>query len=126
MNRYRNETTALGVHASGLAGLTAPVVGLVGGASAGAADLVKAILAGHRARRDRRRTLKELFALDDRLLADIGLARGDLLDVANRRLSIDELNARRSPMRRPAAPDADDAGEVTAPKALAAALDEAA
>ena len=128
MNRDRNEMTAFGAHASGLAGLSAPVVDLVAGAIAGAADLVDGTLAAYRARRDRRRSLKALFALDDRLLADIGLSRDDLLDVANRGLGVDELNARRYAMWRPSSRETGNAEEITVRRGVAAdeALDKAA
>ena len=76
----------------GLVGLTEPFTDLVSGAIAALWEIRS------RARENvsRRRTLRALERLDRRMLADIGLHPGDLVDVAIRKLPLDELERRRN------------------------------
>ena len=75
----------------GLIGLTEPLTELVSGAIAALRGLRSSL----REKAHRRRTLDALNRLDPRMLADIGLERGDLIEVAGRNLPLDELARRR-------------------------------
>ena len=75
----------------GLIGLTEPLTELVSGTIAALRGLRSSL----REKADRRRTLDALNRLDPRMLADIGLERGDLIAVASRNLPLNELTRRR-------------------------------
>ena len=79
----------------GLAGLTEPLTEQIAGALAGASTFIGEIF--HRLREgiERRRTIEALSALDTRLLKDIGIEPGDLVDVSSRGLPLTELSRRR-------------------------------
>ena len=77
----------------GLIGLTDPLTELVSGAIAALRGLRSSL----REKAHRRHTLATLNRLDPRMLADIGLERGDLVEVASRNLPLDELVRRRHP-----------------------------
>ena len=76
---------------SGLVGLTQPITDLVSGAIAA----LRAMRSTAREKVSRRRTLDSLNRLDRRMLADIGLQPGDLMDMANHNLPLDVLERRR-------------------------------
>jgi uncharacterized protein YjiS (DUF1127 family) len=61
-----------------------------------ARTLGEALLAGVRRRQQQRATRRALGALDQRLLRDLGLDRGDIDSVAARHRDADRLQARRS------------------------------
>ena len=75
----------------GLIGLTEPLTELISGTIAALRGLRSSL----REKAHRRRTLDALNRLDRRMLADIGLERGDLIEVAGRNLPLDELARRR-------------------------------
>ena len=75
----------------GLIGLTEPLTDLVSGTIAALRGLRSSL----REKAHRQRTLDALNRLDPRLLADIGLERGDLIEVSSRNLPLDELARRR-------------------------------
>ena len=75
----------------GLVGLTEPLTELVSGSLAA----LRSIRFSLRQRAQRRHTLDALHRLDERMLSDIGLERGDLIEVRNRNLPIRELARRR-------------------------------
>ena len=76
----------------GLVGLTEPFTDLVSGAIAA----LREMRSRSRENVSRRRTLRALKRLDRRMLADIGLQPGDLVDVAIRKLPLDEFERRRN------------------------------
>lgn len=80
----------------GLAGLTEPLTEQVAGALAGAGSVLGGLFLRLREGLERRRTIEALRALDPRVLEDIGLEPGDLIDVANRGLPLAELSRRRA------------------------------
>ena len=75
----------------GLVGLTEPLTELVSGVF----TALRGIRSSLRQRAQRRHTLEALNRLDRRMLSDIGLERGDLIEVENRNLPIRELARRR-------------------------------
>ena len=75
----------------GLVGLTEPLTELVSGVFAA----LRGIRSSLRQQAQRRRTLDALKRLDRRLLSDIGLEPGDLIEVEIRRLPVHELARRR-------------------------------
>lgn len=75
----------------GLVGLTEPLTELVSGTIAA----LRGLRASLREKADRRRTLDALNRLDPRMLADIGLEQGDLIEVAGRNLPLTDLAQRR-------------------------------
>ena len=77
---------------AGLVGLTQPITDLVSGAIAA----LGAMRSRARENANRRRTLDALHRLDRRMLADIGLQPGDLMDVANHNLPLEALERRRN------------------------------
>lgn len=80
----------------GLAGLTEPLTEQIAGALAGAGSVLGGLFRRLREGHERRRTIESLRALDPRVLEDIGLEPGDLIDVANRGLPLAELARRRA------------------------------
>ena len=83
----------------GLVGITEPFTDLV----AGALSALRGIRSSLRQRAQRRHTLAALRRLDPRLLADIGLEPGDLIEAETRSLPIQVLARRRhATSRRPA------------------------
>lgn len=83
----------------GLAGLTEPLTDQIAGALAGAGSVFSGLWSRLREGLERRRTIDALSALDARVLEDIGLEPGDLIDVANRGLPLAELSRRRARYR---------------------------
>ena len=75
----------------GLVGITEPFTELVSGALAALGGIRFSL----RQRAQRRHTLDALHRLDERLLADIGLERGDLIEAEARSLPIHDLARRR-------------------------------
>ena len=75
----------------GLVGITEPFTELVSGALAA----LRGIRLSLRQRAQRRHTLNALHRLDQRLLSDIGLERGDLIEAEARSLPIQDLARRR-------------------------------
>ena len=75
----------------GLVGITEPFTELVAGALAA----LRGIRFSLRQRAQRRHTLDALHRLDRRLLSDIGLERGDLVEAETRGLPIHDLARRR-------------------------------
>jgi uncharacterized protein YjiS (DUF1127 family) len=75
----------------GLVGITEPLTELVSGALAA----LRGIRFSLRQRARRRHTLDALHRLDQRLLSDIGLERGDLIEAETRGLPIQDLARRR-------------------------------
>ncbi len=75
----------------GLVGITEPLTELV----SGALSALRGIRSSLRQRAQRRHTLAALHRLDHRLLADIGLERGDLIEAEARGLPILDLERRR-------------------------------
>ena len=55
-------------------------------------DMSNSFLVFSRAKRRRRRALRELYQLSPRMLRDIGLTEGDVMAVARNRASVSELN----------------------------------
>ena len=76
----------------GLVGLTEPLTDLVSDAIAS----LRAMRSRMRENANRRSTLDALNRLDPRLLEDIGIQPGDLVDVASRNLPLEELERRRT------------------------------
>ena len=75
----------------GLIGLTEPLTDMVSGTIAALRGLRSSL----REKAHRRRTLDALKRLDRRMLADIGLEPGDLIEVTGRNLPLEELARRR-------------------------------
>ena len=76
----------------GISGLTAPLTDLISG-------VIAALREGRTRAQDRlnrRHALEALNRLDERMLADIGLEAGDLVEIASRNLPLGELAQRRS------------------------------
>ena len=108
MNRHRHhafppahDTATLPGTFRGLAGLTEPLTEQVASALAGAGSVLGGLFRRLREGRERRRTIEALSALDARVLKDIGLEPGDLIDVAKRGLPLAELSRRRVHHRPP-------------------------
>ena len=94
--RHRSFGQAHAAHAGsgvfpGLVGITEPFTELVSGAMAA----LRGIRFGLRQRARRRHALDTLHRLDRRLLLDIGLERGDLIEAETRGLPIQDLARRR-------------------------------
>ena len=66
-------------------------------------DAVGNLVERYRERAQERRDLAELSRMNDRLLKDIGLTRGDVLAVQMGTTTLDELYAERNARRQPAA-----------------------
>lgn len=91
-----HDTTPMPGTFRGLAGLTEPLTDQIAGALAGAGSVLGGLLRRLREGLERRRTIEALRALDPRVLEDIGLEPGDLVDMANRGLPLAELSRRRA------------------------------
>ncbi len=70
------------------------------------------LLDGHRARAQERRDLADLMRLNDRMLRDIGIQRGDLLAVKMGSLSLRELHRRHETERQARLEKLDDSLQV--------------